>query len=537
LKLSGIAVRHAAFIRPILRPAVRAGFRWYYGFRGWQGRLPAMWAQWRQRLDERLLTLKDGLRRLPTLTRRPEKWPGRWKDIAGALAAKLDWTNRVGRAEASTPDQEARQNRALLDSAERCDVVGIGQRAFGRHIVMLVVSDLRIDPRVEREARALASAGYRVTVICPEPTQGAHPDLTLDWGPGVEIDFCHWSAAGFVTRRPGYLAAALFERAVKHRAFAFHAHDLSTTFAARAAARLTGAHFVADFHEWWSENVHWDAAAGSHREYSGEWKAELQALERCCLRDASVAITVCDSIADAMSTELGDGRKLEVIRNIPNLATQPTRHYEPLKKQLGIADSKFVLLWQGGTGPTRLIEPIIEALAFAPDCTFVIRGPSLDIFGEGYRAVAARAGVGDRLILTPPVPSRDVVSAGRGADLGVWTLPKLCRNFTFALPNKIFEYMAAGLPVIVADYPEARRVIEKCGVGLTFDPYNPRSIASAINHMIANKSYRQAGADNSIRALDSLSGLNEGRKLADIYDRLPRTMWWKRFVAASSWGA
>src|SRR5207344_168545 len=108
------AGRRGAFIRPILRPAVRAGFRWYYGFRGWQGRLPAMWAERRGRL------------------------------------------------------------RAMLAAAERRDVVGIGRRAVGRHIVMLVVSDLRIDPRVEREARALVSAGYRVTVICPEPTQGKH---------------------------------------------------------------------------------------------------------------------------------------------------------------------------------------------------------------------------------------------------------------------------------------------------------------------------------------------------------------------------
>src|SRR5262245_48619712 len=57
----------------------------------------------------------------------------------------------------------------LAAIASRTDVPGIGANAVGRHVLMLVVSDLRIDPRVEREARALASAGYRVTVLCPDP--------------------------------------------------------------------------------------------------------------------------------------------------------------------------------------------------------------------------------------------------------------------------------------------------------------------------------------------------------------------------------
>src|SRR5213076_2812105 len=98
-----------------------------------------MWAERRRRLDERLLTLKDGLRKPLSLTPRFKKWPGLGKETASALAAKLDWTNRV--AEAPMADQEVAQNRAMLDAAERRDVVGIGQRAFGRHIVMLVVSD------------------------------------------------------------------------------------------------------------------------------------------------------------------------------------------------------------------------------------------------------------------------------------------------------------------------------------------------------------------------------------------------------------
>ena len=76
----------------------------------------------------------------------------------------------------------------------------IGSEASGREIVMLVVADLRVDPRVEREARALACARYNVTVICPEPYRGAGKSFNIDWGPGVSIKHVHFTASRFVAR-------------------------------------------------------------------------------------------------------------------------------------------------------------------------------------------------------------------------------------------------------------------------------------------------------------------------------------------------
>jgi hypothetical protein len=74
----------------------------------------------------------------------------------------------------------------------------IGSEASGRDIVMLVVADLRVDPRVEREARALAGARYNVTVICPEPYRGSGKSFDIDWGPGVSIKYIHFTASRFV---------------------------------------------------------------------------------------------------------------------------------------------------------------------------------------------------------------------------------------------------------------------------------------------------------------------------------------------------
>ena len=143
----------------------------------------------------------------------------------------------------------------------------------------------------------------------------------------------------------------------------------------------------------------------------------------------------------------------------------------------------MVVLWQGGTGPTRLLEPVIEALAHYDRFTLVIRGPSLDMFGDEYRALATRLNCSDRLILSPPVPSDDVVAAANGADCGVWTLPNLCKNFSYALPNKVFEYMFSGVPILAADYPEVRRLVNGHQIGVLFDPYDPQSIAAGIRRL------------------------------------------------------
>src|SRR6185369_7209682 len=206
--------------------------------------------------------------------------------------------------------------------------------------------------------------------------------------------------------------------------------------------------------------------------------------ERLALRRADAVITVCDSIARELEAMAVPGtRRVNVIRNIPSLDRRAQFTYPPLRESLGLGADQFILLWQGGTGPSRMIEPIIEALAHAPSVAFVIRGPSLDLFGEGYRALARKCGVEDRLVLLPPVPSGDVVASAESADAGIWTLPNLSKNFYYALPNKIFEYLASGLPVLAANFPEARRMVEGYDVGLCFDPYDPRSIAAQLTRL------------------------------------------------------
>jgi glycosyltransferase involved in cell wall biosynthesis len=154
-----------------------------------------------------------------------------------------------------------------------------------------------------------------------------------------------------------------------------------------------------------------------------------------------------------------------------------------LRKLTGAEPGKFIVLYQGGVGPSRYLEPIIKAMVYAPRGIFVIRGPGIDRYGINYRRLAGSLGIAERVFCLDPVPSQRVVIEASSADAGIWSLENLCKNFEFALPNKVFEYLAAGLPILVADYPETRKLVDTYGVGICFDPDSPASIAEAINTM------------------------------------------------------
>lgn len=387
-------------------------------------------------------------------------------------------------------------------------------------IVMLVVSHLRVDPRVEREARALVKAGYRVVVIYPDAYEPFYHEQPIDWGPGIRFRPLTAGAGGFSLQFPWLLGSEMHEAACQEKPFAFHCHDLNTCLIGLSAARKSNSYCVCDFHEWYSENVSWDQAISGWGPHPRLKRILFKIAEFVVLRRADAVVTVCDSIADELSGWKTFGRRpVKVVRNIPTLEFVGGND-SSLRQELGIAEKDFLLLWQGGIGPSRLIEPIIEALRFVPNVTLVIRGPAIEIFGAAYEELAERIGIKDRVVLLPPVPSAQVVQAARGVDAGIWSLPNLCKNFYYSLPNKIFEYLAADLPVLAARFPEAAKLVEGNEVGLCFDPYDPESIAKQIQKMASNREILGRFRANIPAALDRLDAGKEWNKLVAIYEEL-----------------
>jgi len=348
---------------------------------------------------------------------------------------------------------------------------GPSKEKDARLIAMLVFSDVAADPRVEREARALSAAGYRVAIAAPDFRKGVTPD----WGPNVFFKFCPVVAAWDINRFPWIFSGHMLRTALEVAPLAYHCHDLWTVWIGAIAAKRQDSKLVVDFHEWFSENV-----SHTMRPHRGLRKLTYRALEKYALRRADVVITVCQSIADELKTMIR--RDIELIRNIPSLACG-SRTYPTIREQFHIPDGLFIILYQGGVGPTRNLGPIIKALTHMPDVALVISGPGIDSYGEEYRETAAKIGVEDRLYIGAPVPSADVIAAANGANAGIWSLDPVCKNFYYALPNKIFEYLAAGLPVLVANLPEVKREIIDRSLGYAFEHSDCASIAAAVSRL------------------------------------------------------
>jgi glycosyltransferase involved in cell wall biosynthesis len=309
--------------------------------------------------------------------------------------------------------------------------------------------------------------------------------------------------------------------ALAEDAWAYHAHDLDMSLIALLAAARKEAACVCDFHEWYSENVSYNHLTRRYRPHWFYKRWIYQTMERLVLHTATEVITVCDSIGESLAKVYQAPRPVRIIRNVPEIKTYDRSAPIDLKKELAIPSDKKIVLYQGGLGPSRNLEPVIAAMAQVRAAVLVIRGPGYEYWAKSYYRLATRLRVRDKIFCLPPVPSTRVVAEARAADMGLWTLlANVGLNFKYALPNKVFEYMAAGVPLVAADLPEVRKIVLGYRIGVCFDPVCPTAIARAINQLADNSSLRDQCRRNITVAVRELGADQEWNKLVDLYRNL-----------------
>ena len=123
----------------------------------------------------------------------------------------------------------------------------------------------------------------------------------------------------------------------------------------------------------------------------------------------------------------------------------------------------------------------------------------------------------------PAVSPNEVISICSVADVGIHPIENTCLNHFYCLPNKLFQYIQAGIPVLCSDFPEMRKIVDGYKVGEVFDVEDVNNISNTINIFFEDMEKLMEYKNNCIKASATLNWNIEKIKLLDIYSQLLST--------------
>jgi glycosyltransferase involved in cell wall biosynthesis len=171
-----------------------------------------------------------------------------------------------------------------------------------------------------------------------------------------------------------------------------------------------------------------------------------------------------------------------VVMNCSERAQVQDERADLIRTRLDLPASARIVLYQGIVLTERGIEESMDAILEVPDAVLVVMGN-----GPHRPAIAARAAesrYAGRVELIDAVPPAELIRWTSSADVMVIAIPATSDNHRYAIPNKLFEAMAAGVPVVASDLPGMAPIIREVGAGVLCDPRSPASIAAGLRTLL-----------------------------------------------------
>jgi glycosyltransferase involved in cell wall biosynthesis len=401
-----------------------------------------------------------------------------------------------------------------------------------RRVTMFVLNDMRLDSRVRREARTLAASGYEVVVyavltdatasVASERVDGYSimrvPMLMRPSGdaPRVAGSLSSPTARSVAIRLAvrafdgtrhffGGSVHVLASWQLRWRSWArrvaaqvtegdvWHAHDLPTLSLAVDCKRRFGGVVVYDSHEIFTE-------AGAIARLPRSVRAGIRWSERRLAKQADAVITVNESVAGVLGEQLGRPD----VQVVHNCAEPPRGQRSLLREVADVAADDPLILYHGSLTVGRGLELLVAAMTDDR-----LGRAHLVMMGYGslrdrLELLAGDPAVAGRVHLLPPVPPDELTAWVAGADVAAMPIEPGTLNHRLSSPNKLFESIAAGVPVVGPAFVEFRRVVERNAegpLGVLHRDHSPRAIADALcSVLMAGQSARRAMRSRCLRA-------------------------------------
>jgi glycosyltransferase involved in cell wall biosynthesis len=364
-----------------------------------------------------------------------------------------------------------------------------------KHITVLVSNDLQHDQRVAKVCNTLLEMGFRITLVgrlLPDSSSFERP----------------YELRRF---RLPFRTGALFYVALNVRLFFYLlfkrtdiivANDLDTLLPAFLISRMKGKELVYDSHEYFTE-----AEGLTNRPFP---KKVWLTVEGFIFPKLKHVITVNETIA-------GIYRALyhvpvHVLRNVPPLREEVVH---ASRESLGLPTDKRIILLQGAyIDPDRGGMEIALSMEFLPSALLLIIGSGRDL--HNIKRIVDEKNLHDRVRFIAKLPFQELQQYTSIADVGVSLDKPLHLNYAYSLPNKLFDYIHAGLPVLVSDLPELRRVVETYNIGAVVSEVEPREIAASLQQMFDGGELGE-WSKNAIQASKELNWQREQEVVRSVY--------------------
>lgn len=367
-----------------------------------------------------------------------------------------------------------------------------------KKIIISVTNDLVADNRVNKVANSLIKFGFDVLLV-GRITKGSLPisriyktkRFRLLFNKGAMFYACY--------------NIRLFFFLIFTKADIFMSNDLDTLPANFLASKIRNKKLVYDSHEYFTEVPE----LVNRPKIKRIWER----IEKYILPKIKNTYTVCGSIAGVYKEKYCI--EMKVVRNVPECNKQinpiETDYLKELSKQK-------IILYQGAVNMGRGIEEVIEAMQYVENARFVIVGDG-DVT-EDAKKLVSKFYLKHKVFFIGKVPIEELVAYTQKATIGISLEKNIGLNYYYALPNKLFDYINANVPVLASRLPEIENVVKTYDIGCFIENHNPKHIAEKINFMLHSPEKMQVWKENLKKASDELCWENEEKVLKDIYTNL-----------------
>lgn len=363
-----------------------------------------------------------------------------------------------------------------------------------KKVSLSVINDLVTDNRVHKIASSLKKFGFEPVLIgrlLPESVPVVREyethrlELIARKGPSFYFFF----------------NIRLLIYLLKSKIDIFVANDLDTLPANFIASAIKRKPLIYDSHEYFTE-----VPELIGRPFiKGIW----QFIEKLLVPRVDAAYTVCDSIAE-IYTELYK-KDFKVVRNLPARVENSDIKEEEIEN----SSDRKIIIYQGALNLGRGIESAIRAMIYVEKAELWLVGEG--DFSEKLRELVLQLKLTEKVKFLGRIPISELPEITNQASLGLSLEEDMGLNYRYALPNKLFDYIQAEIPVLVSNLPEMSRIVKKYDIGLVADSHQRKELAGLINIALFDNEKRKVWKNNLKISSNTLCWENEEILLYNIY--------------------